>query len=86
MAGIGVGHGEDARVAAERGGPGAGLDGLGLLLARLAEVAVEVDEAGADHAAAGVEGAVGREVGADAGDAAVVADDDVGGALAGLRR
>ena len=41
----GVGHGEDARVAAEGGGPGAGLDGLGLLLAGLAEVAVEVDEA-----------------------------------------
>ena len=41
----GVGHGEDARVAAEGGGPGAGLDRLGLLLARLAQVAVEVDEA-----------------------------------------
>ena len=51
----GVGHGEDARVAADRGAAGAGLDGLGLLLARLAQVGVDVDEAGAHDAAAGVE-------------------------------
>ena len=57
----GVGHGDDGRVAAERRASGAGLDGLGLLLARLAQVAVDVDEAGADDAAGGVEGAVGAE-------------------------
>ncbi len=41
--------------AAEGGGPAAGLDGLGLLLAGLAQVGVEVDEARGDDAAAGVE-------------------------------
>ena len=47
---------------AERGGPGAGLDRLGLLLAGLAEVGVQVDEAGRDDAAAGVERHVGPQV------------------------
>ena len=78
----GVGHGEDARVAAEGGRPGAGLDGLGLLLARLAEVAVEVDQAGAHDAPGRVEGAIGAERRTHRGDPAVVADDDVGVTLA----
>ena len=40
---------------AERGGARAGLDRLGLLAARLAEVHLDVDEAGRDDAALGVE-------------------------------
>ncbi len=50
-------------VAAERRGPGPGLDRLGLLPAGLAQVGVEVDQAGGDDAAAGVEVAVGPQVG-----------------------
>ena len=49
---------------------------------------MHVDEAGADHAAGSVEdpgpGAGGIDVGADLDDGAVVADDDVGDALAVL--
>ena len=62
---VGVGHGHDGGVAAEGGGPGAGLDRLGLLPAGLAQVGVEVDQAGGDDAAAGVEdgGAGGRRRG-----------------------
>ena len=46
---LGVGHGHHRGVAAERAGPSAGLDGLGLLPARLAQVGVQVDEPGADQ-------------------------------------
>ena len=53
--GLGVGHRHDARVAAQRGRTRPGLDRLGFLLARLAEVGVQVDEAGRDDAARGVE-------------------------------
>ena len=55
----GVGHGHERGVAAERCRPAAGLDGLRLLLARLAQVAVEVDEARRHDAAAGVDDLVG---------------------------
>jgi uncharacterized Zn-binding protein involved in type VI secretion len=41
--------------AAERGRPGAGLDGLGVLAARLAQVGVQVDEAGQRDQAGGVD-------------------------------
>ena len=51
----GVGHRDDSGEPAERGGAGAGLDGLGLLLARLAEVDLDVDEPGRDDAAFGIE-------------------------------
>ena len=47
----GVGHGDDRGEAAERGAPAAGLDRLGLLPARLAQVGVQVDQAGRDDAA-----------------------------------
>jgi len=80
--GIGVGHGDDGRVAAERGGPGAGLDRLGLLVAGLPQVRVEVDQAGGDHAAAGVEGARPAQPRAERGDDAAL-DEHVGGPLAG---
>ncbi len=63
MAGRGVGHGQHAREPAEGGGAGARLDRLGLFLARLAQVGVQVDEPGGDHAAAGVQRDVGPEVG-----------------------
>ena len=51
----GVRHRADRGVAAERGGPGAGLDGLGVLAARLAQVGVQVDQAGQGDQAVGVD-------------------------------
>ena len=54
--GVGVGHREDGGVAAERGGGRARGDGLRLLAAGLAQVGVQVDEAGQQHEAVGVEG------------------------------
>ena len=50
-----VGHGEDRRVAARRSGCRAAGDGLGVLAAGLAQVHVEVDEAGQGDEAVGVE-------------------------------
>ncbi len=50
-----VGHGHNGRVATERGGPGTGLDRLGLLATGLTQVGVQVDQPRADQAAAGVE-------------------------------
>ena len=50
-----VGHGEDRGVAARRSGGRAGGDGLGVLAAGLAQVHVEVDEAGQGDEAVGVE-------------------------------
>ena len=47
---IGVGHRHDRGEAAECGGSAAGLDRLGLLLAGLAQVRVQIDEPGADDA------------------------------------
>ena len=63
----------------------AGLDRLGLLAARLAEVHLDVDQAGRDHAALGVEHRAHRErrAGPDLGDHAV-AHQHVGHALTGL--
>ena len=51
----GVGHGEHRRVATDRRGPRAGRDGLGVLAARLAQVGVQVDEAGQQGEAVGVD-------------------------------
>ena len=67
---VGVGHRVDGGEAAQRGGPGAGLDGLGVLAARLAQVGVQVDQAGQRDQAVGVDdlGAVRRQAGADLGD------------------
>ena len=62
---------------AERGSPGARLDRLRFLLAGLAQVAVQVDQAGRHDAVAHVDRAVSSQVGADCRDGAVVADDDV---------
>ena len=58
---VGVRHRHDRGEPAERGGPAAGLDRLGLLVAGLAQVGVEVDEARRDDAAAGVEHVVAVE-------------------------
>ena len=52
---LGVGHRDDGRVAAKRGGAGARLDGLGFLAAGLAQMGVQVDEPGRDDAAARVD-------------------------------
>ena len=52
---FGVGHRHHRRVTAEGRRPAAGLDGLGLLPSRLAEMSVQVDQAGSDETAAGVE-------------------------------
>ena len=56
---LGVGHARHRRDAAGQGRRRAGGDGLVLLAARLAQVDVHVDQAGADDLARGVEGAVG---------------------------
>jgi hypothetical protein len=65
------------------GGAAAGLDGLGVLAARLAQVGVQVDQAGERDQPGGVDdlGARRREVLADRGDPAVL-DQDVGGVAA----
>ena len=71
---LGVGHRVHRRVAAERGGAGAGLHGLRVLAARLAQVRVQVDEAGQRDQAGRVEdGRAGRgQAAADRGDDAAV--------------
>ena len=77
---IGVRHADDGGASTERRRPGPALDGFGLLAARLAEVHLDVDEPGRDHAALGVEhgGAGARcEAGCDLGDPSVD-DADVG--------
>ncbi len=79
---LGVGHGDERGVAAERGGARARLDRLGFLVAGLAQVRVQVDEAGRDDAAVRVEDAVGVESRPDGGHDAVL-DTDVGGPLTG---
>ena len=63
---LGVGHAGDRRDAAGQRRRGAGGDGLVLLAARLAQVDVHVDQAGADDLARGVEGR-GRPAAAAAG-------------------
>ena len=64
---LGVGHRVDGGEAAHRGGLGAGLDGLGVLATGLAQVGVQVDEAGEGHETGAVDdlGLGGVEVGAD---------------------
>ena len=81
--GRGVGHGADRGEASSSGGGGAGGDGLFVALTGLAQVYVEVDEAGSNDEAAGVKfllGAAADLVGrGDFGDAAVVQQDIHGG-------
>ena len=55
VTGRGVGHRQHGGVAADRGGPRAGEDRLGVLAAGLAQVRVQVDEAGQGDEAVGVE-------------------------------
>ncbi len=52
---VGVGHRVHGGEAAERGGARAGLDGLGVLAARLAQVGVQVDQAGQRDEPGGVD-------------------------------
>ena len=84
---VGVGHRNHGTEAAQRSGPAAGLHGLGLLAAGLAEVGVQVDQTGRHDAAAGVERATPqtrplRQSLADRGDVTVRIDDHVGVPLA----
>ena len=71
---VGVGHRVDGGEAAEGGGAAAGLDGLGVLAARLAQVGVQVDQPGQRDEPAGVDdlGAGRGQALADGGDAAVL--------------
>lgn len=77
--GFGVGHGADGGEAAAGGGAGAGGDVLLVLEAGVAEMGVEVDKAGGDDEAAGIDLArtAGGERVADGGDSAIL-DEDVG--------
>jgi hypothetical protein len=83
---IGVRHTDDRRTSTQCGSARAALDILGVFTSRLAEVHVEIDEAGRDDAPFGVEdrGARSRfERGRDLDDD-TVRDADVGATLAGL--
>ena len=60
---VGVGHRVHGGEAAERGGRRAGRDGLGVLAARLAQVGVQVDEAGQQHQPVAVDLACRRTAG-----------------------
>ena len=74
---VGVGHGVHGGEAAEGGGPGAGVDGLGVLAARLAQVGVQVDQARQGDQAAGVDhhGPGDRAQGPGVGDDAVAQEE-----------
>ncbi len=83
----GVGHGVHGGEAADRRGLGAGQDGLGVLAAGLAQVGVEVDEAGQQDLARRLDhgGVAGFEPGADRGDGLAVDEDVLGVAAEDLR-
>jgi hypothetical protein len=75
MRGLGVGHGHHGGEAAPGGGAAAGLDGLLRLKAGLAEVHVDVHQAGAHDAAGGVDGGVALKVFADLRDCCAIEED-----------
>ena len=77
-----VRHGHDGGEASEGGGAGAGLDRLGLFVAGLAQVGVQVDEARYDEAAGGVEHGRALDAPSHCGDDAPL-DEDVGDPVAG---
>ena len=79
---IGVGHGHHGGEPAQGGAPGAGLDGLGVLPAGLAEMDVQIDEARRNHAPGGVERAVAVQPRGVDRDHPAVADQHVGAAAA----
>ena len=79
---VGVRHREDRGVAPERRGGRAGVDGLGLLAAGLAQVGVQVDQPGQGDQPVGVDGLVGVVGAHRALDEHPVADVQVGGVLA----
>ena len=62
LRGLGVGHGDDRREPTQCRCARAGLHRLGLLAPRLAEVHVEVDKAGGNDAARGIENTLARQV------------------------
>ena len=84
--GSGIGHGEHGGVPAHGGGPGTGEDGFSTFTAGLAQMGVDVDQAGQSHQAirviaVDVVRSPGGGVGADGGDNAVN-QQNVGGGLA----
>ena len=89
---LGVRHRDDGREASERRRSRTALDRLGLFAAGLAQVRVEIDQPRGDDAPRRVErdacrvtaSEVVTQVFADRGDAAVLADQHVGAATAGL--
>ena len=77
--GVGVGHADNGGEAAGDGGGGAACDGFFFFVAGLSEVDVEVDEAGGDDSAGGVdEAGVGGVEAAEGGD--LLADNEEVGA------
>ena len=77
-----VRHGDDGGEASESGGAGAGFDRLRLFVAGLAQVGVQVDEAGHDEAPGGVEYGRAFDTPAHGGDDAAL-DEDVRDPVAG---
>ena len=75
---LGVRHGDDGGETTEGRGPAPGLDRLRFLSTGLAQMDVQVDEAGRDDAAAGIEGHSPSRFDADLDDPAVL-DRHVGG-------
>ena len=66
LGGVGVGHGHDGGEPAQRCGPRAALDGLGLFAAGLAQMDMQVDQTGGDPAAPAVDlGAAHHRLGHD---------------------
>ncbi len=83
LRGLGVGHRNDCGEPAECGGAAPGLDRLGFLPAGLAQMHVQVDEAGCDHAIGCIEGEIAVEGRRHFNDATVF-DRYVGPAFAAL--
>ena len=77
---VGVGHGDHGGEPTQGGAPGAGLDGLGVLPAGLAQVDVQIDQSRRHHAAGRVQRAVAVHAGWIDRDHPAVADQHVGAA------
>jgi len=77
-AGSGVGHDSDGSKSAADGSPGAGENGLGLLVAGLTKVGVHVNQAGSYQQALGINGDVGGSRNLAKGGYSIVLDEQVG--------
>jgi hypothetical protein len=76
-----VGHGDDVRVAAQRGGLRAGIYGLGVVATGFAQVGVQVDQPGQQHQPVAVDHLITGQAGPDLGNHPAV-EHDVNGGLA----